>query len=201
MVDICFRLPCTGMHILDGIKVSLTENDDIELLQSYAGMMKAMRQQWPKQLSLIDAGMQTVCNQISQLENILVDTLWGENASLRFDELAAERDLILQRVDDVVEHMNLCDNEEQEHAFQLVDMHLAGGVNQLLMYIAGMGGTGKSYVVKAILRLFESLDYRNEILVTALTGAAALLIGGHTIHLLTMLPDMNCKNFELLQEL
>ena len=57
------------------------------------------------------------------------------------------------------------------------------------MYVAGVGGTGKSYVVKAVLRLFTLLGRRGEVMVSAPTGAAAILIGGYTVHSLLMLPD------------
>ncbi|KAI0702114.1 hypothetical protein C8Q76DRAFT_570885, partial [Earliella scabrosa] len=69
------------------------------------------------------------------------------------DELSA----IIERV---VEEMGLKANKEQERAFRLVANHVKNPHNsrQLLMYIAGVGGTGKTHVVKSILRLFELLN-------------------------------------------
>ena len=89
----------------------------------------------------------------------------------------------------VMLEQNLRSNPEQSRAFEIVSNHLIYGSNQLIMYIGGVGGTGKSHVVNPILRLFSLLGKRNNILVGAPTGAAAILIGGHTIHSLTMLPD------------
>ena len=57
------------------------------------------------------------------------------------------------------------------------------------MYVGGVGGTGKSHVVNSILRLFHLLGKSKTIRVAAPTGAAAILIGGYTIHSLTLLPD------------
>ncbi len=92
-----------------------------------------------------------------------------------------------QVADDVVREMGLGGNPEQERAFRLVADHVANpGSKQLMMYIAGVGGTGKTHVVHAVLQLFERLGRRDEILVGAPTGAAALNIGGYTVHSLAM---------------
>lgn len=88
-------------------------------------------------------------------------------------------------------------NAEQQRAFELVARHVCFGGRQLLMYIAGVGGTGKTYVVKAILRLFDVLGRRHQILVSAPTGAAAILIDGYTIHSLLMLPQKQDSNMNL----
>ena len=89
----------------------------------------------------------------------------------------------------VILEKNLQSNPEQLRAFEIVSKHVTQGGPQLLMYIGGVGGTGKSHVVNSILRLFALLGKTKNILVGAPTGTAALLIGGHTIHSLTMLPD------------
>ena len=96
----------------------------------------------------------------------------------------------------VVIEKNLLSNKEQLRAFEIVARHTFSNEYQLLMFIGGVGGTGKSHVVNAILRLFSLLGKRNNILVAAPTGAAAILIGGHTIHSLTLLPDSPGKNLQ-----
>ena len=101
-------------------------------------------------------------------------------------------DLVYQ----VVLEKNLLSNPEQLRAFEIVSNHVINGGPQLTMYIGGVGGTGKSHVVNSILRLFSLLGRRGNILVAAPTGAAAILIGGHTIHSLTMLPDGPGKDFQ-----
>ncbi len=92
-------------------------------------------------------------------------------------------------IDDVVAEYKLDNNPEQLRAFQIVARHVCFHGPQLSMYIGGVGGTGKSYVIQAILHLFTVLGRRNEILVSAPTGAAAVLIGGYTIHSLLLLPN------------
>jgi hypothetical protein len=54
--------------------------------------------------------------------------------------------------------------------------------DQLLMYIAGEGGTGKSQIIKAIVAGLRILKRDHEIILLAPTGAAADNIGGNTIH-------------------
>ena len=110
------------------------------------------------------------------------------NASSSYDP----QDVVYQ----VILEKNLLSNPGQLRAFEIVSKHVTQGGPQLLMYIGGVGGTGKSHVVHSILRLFTLLGRRKGILVGAPTGAAALLIGGHTIHSLTMLPDGPGRNFQ-----
>ncbi len=98
----------------------------------------------------------------------------------------------------VVSEYKLESNPEQLRAFQIVARHVCFHGPQLSMYIGGVGGTGKSYVIQAILHLFTLLGRRNEILVSAPTGAAAVLIGGYTIHSLLLLPNEDNPDLQTL---
>lgn len=99
-------------------------------------------------------------------------------------------------IDQVTIEYALLDNTEQLRAFDIISNHICYGGNQLLMYVGGVGGTGKSHLLKAVLRVLSLLGRSDEALVAAPTGAAAILIGGYTIHSLTMLPG---KNFDVEQ--
>ncbi|EAU84190.2 hypothetical protein CC1G_08120 [Coprinopsis cinerea okayama7 len=87
---------------------------------------------------------------------------------------------------DLIEERKLGDNTEQLRAFLVVAKHLIDGGEQLFLFINGMGGTGKSYVIKSIIMLFERLNRGSQLLVGAPTGIAAVLIGGHTLHSLIL---------------
>ncbi len=50
------------------------------------------------------------------------------------------------------------------------------------MYIGGMGGTGKSQVLKALSHFFELHNETNRFVIVAPTGTAASLLGGSTYH-------------------
>lgn len=106
-------------------------------------------------------------------------------------------DLVYQ----VILEKNLRSNPKQLRAFELVARHAIKGAHQLLMYVGGVGGTGKSHVVHSILQLFHLLGISKTIRVAAPTGAAAILIGGHTIHSLTLLPDSPGKDLQELSNI
>jgi hypothetical protein len=92
-------------------------------------------------------------------------------------------------IEQVVADFNMESNEEQERAFRIVANHWkTGDTEQLLMYVGGMGGTGKSHVIRATVEFFKRCGCPDELLLSAPTGCAAVLIDGYTIHALTFLP-------------
>ena len=62
----------------------------------------------------------------------------------------------------------------------LQDLSIQLQEQQLLMFLGGEGGTGKSRVIDAVNVLCSSWGKRNAIMKTAMTGKAATLIGGQT---------------------
>ncbi|KAJ3870971.1 hypothetical protein F5051DRAFT_300312, partial [Lentinula edodes] len=73
----------------------------------------------------------------------------------------------------------------QERAFQIVAQHSIGlSPDSLQLYIGGMGGTGKSQVIKSILNFFAERNNSFAIVISAPTGNAAALLGGSTYHFL-----------------
>ena len=74
-------------------------------------------------------------------------------------------------------------NQEQERAFKLIAHHVVmANTGQLKMYIAGMGGTGKSQVIKAVSDFFTARKEAHRFIVVAPTGSAAALLSGSTYH-------------------
>jgi hypothetical protein len=53
---------------------------------------------------------------------------------------------------------------------------------QLLLYIGGEGGVGKSRVVHGIVAGMDLIHRKNEVILMAPTGAATDNIGGNTLH-------------------
>jgi ATP-dependent DNA helicase PIF1 len=66
------------------------------------------------------------------------------------------------------------------------------------MYVGGVGGTGKSHLINAVRALFTGLGRKEELIVSAPTGAAGVLIDGTTIHSLTSLPQKGNVNGDAL---
>src|SRR5882762_1270740 len=84
-------------------------------------------------------------------------------------------------IEDVIGKFKL--NSEQERAFRIVANHaVTPGAEQLIMYVGGMGGTGKSQVIKALMDFFKSRNESHRFVVLAPTGTAAALLHGSTYH-------------------
>ena len=84
-------------------------------------------------------------------------------------------------VDDTVKRFKL--NKEQERAFKIVVNHASSKYSeQLKMYIGGMGGTGKSQVLKALSHFFALQNESHRFVIVAPMGTAAALLGGSTYH-------------------
>ncbi|KIM88987.1 hypothetical protein PILCRDRAFT_47293, partial [Piloderma croceum F 1598] len=74
-------------------------------------------------------------------------------------------------------------NSEQERAFRIISNHaMMEKPDKLCMYLGGMGGTGKSQVIKALMHFFNERKENHCFIVVAPTGAAAALLNGSTYH-------------------
>ncbi|KIM34718.1 hypothetical protein M413DRAFT_34266, partial [Hebeloma cylindrosporum] len=74
-------------------------------------------------------------------------------------------------------------NEVQERSFRIVANHAISPCSeQLKMYIGGVGGTGKSQVLKALSHFFAVRNESHRFVVVAPTGSAAALLRGSTYH-------------------
>ena len=74
-------------------------------------------------------------------------------------------------------------NAEQERAFRIIANHaISNEPDQLRMYLGGMGGTGKTQVIKALTHFFTSRKEAHRFVVVAPTGTAAALLRGSTYH-------------------
>ena len=81
-------------------------------------------------------------------------------------------------------------NKEQKRAFDMVASHsLQEKPCQLLMYLGGPGGTGKSRVVNALRDFFEVRGQTRRFRLSSYTGVAARNIGGATLHSLLQMNE------------
>ena len=84
-------------------------------------------------------------------------------------------------IDKLVQDYKL--NREQERAFRIVANHASSPLSeQLKMHIGGMGGTGKTQVLKALVEFFRVKNESHRFVVVAPTGSAAALLAGSTYH-------------------
>ncbi|PBK94418.1 hypothetical protein ARMGADRAFT_878177, partial [Armillaria gallica] len=83
--------------------------------------------------------------------------------------------------DCIIQEDNL--NYEQERAFRIVTNYsMVPKGTPLKMYIGGMGGTGKTHVLQALIKYFHALNESHQLAIVAPTETAAALIGGSTYH-------------------
>ena len=75
-------------------------------------------------------------------------------------------------------------NTEQRRALYLVAQQIWMGIfgQPLRMYVGGVGGTGKTRVIRSVKELLDSCGLNDNYVLAAPTGAAAVLIGGNTVH-------------------
>ena len=95
-------------------------------------------------------------------------------------------------MDNICNEYNL--NEEQERAFRIIANHIVlPNSEPLKMYIGGMGGTGKTQVLKAVSKFFESRQEAYCLIIVAPTGSAAALLSGSTYHSVFGINDMSSE--------
>ena len=81
-------------------------------------------------------------------------------------------------------------NLEQDRAFRIIANHACNPYSdQLKMYLGGMGGTGKSRVLHAVLEFFRQRNELYRCVVVAPTGTAAALLQGSTYHYMFGIDD------------
>ncbi|KAF9458814.1 P-loop containing nucleoside triphosphate hydrolase protein, partial [Collybia nuda] len=103
-----------------------------------------------------------------------------------------------KKINDIVTKYNL--NTDQNRAFLIVANHAATeSSDQLKMYIGGMGGTGKSQVLRALMEYFEQRNESHRFVVVAPTGSAASLLGGSTYHWMFGINDNDISKTQLAQ--
>jgi hypothetical protein len=96
-------------------------------------------------------------------------------------DFKAQSDNAQKLIEDVIQKFLL--NSDQERAFRIVSNHaVTPGAEQLIMYLGGMGGTGKSQVIKGLMHFFKSRNESHRFVVLAPTGTAAALLQGSTYH-------------------
>ncbi|KAI9059344.1 hypothetical protein FKP32DRAFT_1526932, partial [Trametes sanguinea] len=74
-------------------------------------------------------------------------------------------------------------NVEQRRAFTIVAKHsLLDKPTPLRMFLGGVGGTGKSRVIRAMKSFFEARNESRRLRLASYTGIAARNIHGTTLH-------------------
>ncbi|KAJ7131994.1 hypothetical protein C8R46DRAFT_924037, partial [Mycena filopes] len=85
-------------------------------------------------------------------------------------------------------------NKEQTRAFRIVADHASSKQpTTLKMYLGGMGGSGKSQVIRAITAFFQLRGESYRFMILGPTGSTAALINGSTYHSVFKVPRDTIK--------
>jgi hypothetical protein len=106
-------------------------------------------------------------------------------------------------LEDVITELKIRGNVEQKRAIRIVCKHFMEETKeQMLCHITGPGRTGKSHVVCAIVEFFKRCGTFEQLMLSASTGCAAILIDSYTLHALTFLgPRHSYTRPELLERM
>ncbi|KAJ7318341.1 hypothetical protein DFH08DRAFT_642021, partial [Mycena albidolilacea] len=112
-------------------------------------------------------------------------------------DFQAKNKLAQREIDSIATTFNL--NTEQERAFRLVANHATDlSAPPLLvvfdcpqLYLGGVGGTGKSQVIKVLVEFFNVRSESHRFIVLGPTGTAAALLNRSTYHSVLGLRDSN----------
>lgn len=99
--------------------------------------------------------------------------------------------IVHQKEKDVTPETGL--NKKQQMVHNIIAEHLRAHLDgknpvQRLLIVHGQGGTGKSTLLNAISRTFADMNASSLLAKTAMTGVAASVIGGQTLHNWAALP-------------
>ncbi len=102
----------------------------------------------------------------------------------------------LDVLQDVISRFSL--NAKQIEAFKLIGTNVINRIkglqaDQILMYLGGAGGTGKTRVIEAIVYLHEILGIKDTLQLSAYTGTASSAIGGKTLSSLAQIYHLGEK--------
>jgi hypothetical protein len=167
-----------------------TENDralEDEWRNTYENRKAAWKREARESEQEEEADAMTTVNQITDgTEKTCESPLVGEMGTTETGSAGPVDSHALMR--QLVERWTL--NTEQKRAFEIVARHTMGErPGQLLMYLGGPGGTGKSRVVNALRDWFGSRSETRRFRLAAYTGVAARNIGGATLHSLLQMNE------------
>ena len=125
----------------------------------------------------LPTGPNKTFNELHGTDKVSVDTM----TSYLSQKFVPDQPGAINVLEAVIQKFKL--NTEQERAFRIVANHATiNNPTQLKMYLGGMGGTGKSQVLKALVEFFKDRNESHRIIIIAPTGSAAALLNGSTYH-------------------
>jgi hypothetical protein len=124
--------------------------------------------------------------------------VWIVGTSYLQEDFEAQPKTAQKWIECVIEKFGL--TSEHGTAFRIIANHgVTPGSEWLMVYVGGMGGTGKSQVIKAVMDCYKSRNKSYVFVVLAPTGTAAALLHGSTYHSFLGVPIDGQTAFNSLQ--
>jgi len=197
LLDLC-SLPSQELeqHTMDGDVSNMTTEDN-DITKLHAQKMKDAKKRSRSTEDAEDVGPEAQRRRIvTSTTSPIAERAVLQSTGYSWKMTCSENEADVVKF--IAQEFNLLDNPEQMRAFMIVaDRVITRSKEQLLLYVSGVGGTGKSHVIKAIVALFRKLDRSEELALAAPTGIAAVLIGGQTLHSLIMLSPNQNKSVDI----
>jgi len=181
-LDLCGNIEDSGIHASQDDVSGATQGDE-EVMRNQYKEMRALKKR-PRvstdyEEGIVDKRRRWDISESSKSPIATRTILKSDRVSWEI-QCTEEESSILTKI---VGEMNLASNPEQLRAFRLIaNKVISQSQEQMLLYVSGVGGTGKSHVIQCIIKLFNMLGRRRELALAAPTGIAAVLIGGQTLH-------------------
>jgi ATP-dependent DNA helicase PIF1 len=105
----------------------------------------------------------------------------GDEIDHIYNETEAQTDLVGNFTNEHDDTLQTPLNSKQKCAYQKIINGMKNG-EQIVMFLTGQGGTGKSQVIKALSETFETKNISRKLKKMAYTASSAFIIGGRTIH-------------------
>ena len=119
----------------------------------------------------------------SQSEFVTVNGNDDADVDFSMASVEQEYDCLIRLRDEIMKEKTL--NKKQQKAYEMatdnvINRYFEEETEQLIGYVGGPGGTGKSQVIKAIVEFHERMKMKHALQLSAYTGTAAKHIGGST---------------------
>ena len=175
-----------GENDITGATVSTPKEDNL-LEDEWRDTYDKRKSAWKLEAAQSEGDGTTSVTTINRIDRVdeVADVVMSEEAATQQAGVAVDGHALVAQIE---EKWTL--NKEQRRAFELVAKHsMEERPDQLLMYLGGPGGTGKSRVVNALRDFFQARNQTRRFRLAAYTGVAARNIGGATLHSLLQLNE------------
>jgi ATP-dependent DNA helicase PIF1 len=175
-------------YTLDGVCIEVVENHRASLKIHGQFISKAKKNKRPRAVDDEPCGPSKKRHVLHEPRTDIAQLLDDVQPEVIHPSRMSKQELLMA-IEEIHAQFSLDTNQEQSRAFRIAAEHFAFNLmKQMLLFITRIGGSGKSHIIKAIVALFKRCGCPENLLLSAPTGSAAVLIDGYTIHALTFLP-------------